>query len=368
MHIIESLHQTHSPDIIVYAPGRVNVIGEHIDYNGGQVLPFAIQQGLHIATKKINDVDKVYTSYSDKPIILSDDAPAWAIYIKDSIAKLRSSYEIDHVELVIEGDLPSGVGLSSSSALVLGIIKAILELHHIFIGENDLIRMASEVEYGAGVKGGLMDQSAIVYGRDGQAVLLNFKNDRIQHIPVDHNLNWFIIHSDIKHDLIHSPYNHKRAICDAALIQAQNLFAIEYLVDLDIHDLADLNLDEEAYRLVRHVIEEQRRVEQMIQAMDHRDVMAMGMVLMESHRSLSENFGVSTPEMDDLVSMINDIDLVHGCRMIGGGFGGAVLGLYEGDLECVFPILDTYNNRYNKEAYAFPVMPSSGLRTLYHKE
>lgn len=328
----------HECDVVTRAPGRVNLIGDHTDYNEGWVLPFAIEPGTWIACAARDDGKaSVYSTTLDEDAVWSVEhwdlktSPRWTAYVAGVAALLQGrGAHLDGFEMLIASDIPIGRGLASSAALE---VAAALALAHI-CGEPmesteliDLCRSA-EREY-AGVPCGLMDQTAALLARDGCALLLDCRSRATTHVPFaleGHTLS--VIDSGVRHELASSPYAERQAECRTAL---------EYFrkVNADVRALRDvtpemvrshvLQMDPLAAARSLHVASENKRVLHAVEALQRRDAPALGRIMDASHHSLRDHFEASCEPIEKLVARIRQVDGVLGSRMTGGGFGGAVL-------------------------------------------
>lgn len=321
------------PEVIAQAPGRVNLIGEHVDYNDGYVLPFAISavtysaiarrddSEIHIASRqrpgeliKMNLTDLVNKSGSD-----------WSRYILGTLWSLSIK---NGVEIYIDGQVPLGSGLSSSAALECSVATS---LNHLFGLGKSLPELARATQRGeneyVGVPCGIMDQSISLMGRAGYALLLDCRDLSTRLIPVDFagaGLRLLIIDTRAHHALVDGGYAERRASCE----KVSSLLAIKALRDLSIEELQNKEnlLDPLSYRRARHVVTEIKRVEDSIAALKRADFTSFGEILTQSHRSLRDDYNVSCPELDCAVETALKEGAL-GARMVGGGFGGSAIAL-----------------------------------------
>ena len=327
------------PQIYVKSPGRANIIGEHTDYNHGLVFPFAIEQAVSMAIG-FNDVGKLRMIALDidesKELDLSKiefQTQSWTRYFINSLVALNLK-DAKGIDLVFGGNLPQGSGISSSSALACGFlagVNSLLELGH---NIDKLIHLASQAENGIGLNGGTMDQTAIFKGKKDKALLIDFLDHSVveYQMPTEEH-GFYLINSGQKHNLVDTEYNARRASCEAGrrTIQSQDA-NVKTLRDVtQIHLIKYLDSDNVANR-IKHVIGENQRVKSAAKALIDKDYQKLGILMTESHKSLSVNYEVSTPEIDYLVERTLEIESLLGGRIMGGGFGGCTINLVKGEL------------------------------------
>jgi galactokinase len=313
-----------------FAPGRVNLIGEHTDYNQGLCLPFAIRYGVTVSVRAGDD--EVIRAYAEDlgeedafRVLEPQPAPGWCAFVRGTVAELlRAGYRPRGGVLTIRGDVPRGSGLSSSAALEVGLALALLA--HSGEPEPDrleLARLCSRVENRwVGARTGLLDQIAALFGRAGHVVRLDMRDLSVTPIPLRPD-GWRIVTVDSGVEHVHaaSGYNERREECDSA----RRMLGVSSLREARLANAASLPspLD----RRVRHVIEENERVERAVAALERRDLADLGRLLDASHASLRDLYEVSVPAVEETVKRLRATGAA-GARMIGGGFGGSVLALF----------------------------------------
>lgn len=322
-----------APEVIAQAPGRVNLIGEHIDYSEGFVLPFAIDSVTTAAISKRSDNQVRVTSAQQSGNVVTTDlsriaeksGEGWVRYVLGVIWAL----DIDHgVDIYIDGKVPLGAGLSSSAALECSVAVA---LNHLFQLRKDskelaLITQRAENEY-VGVPCGIMDQSVSLMAKEGFALLLDCRDLSTRHIPVDFagaGLRLLIVDTRAHHALIDGGYAERRASCETV---AQKL-GLRSMRELDFKVLkeAKSSLTSVEFQRARHAVTEIARVLKAVGALEARNFKELGELLTQSHVSLRDDYTVSCPELD----LVVDTALSHGAlgaRMVGGGFGGSAIAL-----------------------------------------
>ena len=330
------------PDLIARAPGRVNLIGEHTDYNNGFVLPMAIGCGTMVAARRRGDgqvrllaadLDNATTAFAiDAPIQPSSDAP-WSNYVRGvAHALIADGLALGGADIAIAGDVPKGAGLSSSASLEVAIGLAFAELAG--AGDYDRTRLAlagqrAEHDF-AGCQCGIMDQLISARGADGHALLIDCRMLKAEPVPMPSNTAVMIVHSGIERGLVGGAYNSRRAQC--ALAAAH--YGVVALRDLDEAGLASgaAGLDPLALRRARHVVTENARTLSAATALRGGDLTKIGTLMAASHISMRDDFEITLPAIDQLVALLQEAIGPHGgARMTGGGFGGAVVAIMPQD-------------------------------------
>ena len=310
-------------------PGRVNLIGEHTDYNDGLCLPFAIARGVTVGAERI-DGDEVIAQAKDLgeedrfPLAEPPKAEGWRAFVRGTVAELRAAgHAVPAARLEIEGDLPRGAGLSSSAALESALCLALLALAEEEPDRLELVRLGARVENEwVGAQTGLLDHLAVHFGRDGSALRIDIAALELEEVPLDLG-DWTlaVLDSNSPHDNAASGYNQRREECAQAAAQ----LGVESLRQATLEDVP--RLPDPLDRRVRHVIEENDRVDRTVIALAHEDLREVGALLDASHASLRDLYEVSTPELEETVKAMKDAGAA-GARVMGGGFGGSVLALF----------------------------------------
>jgi galactokinase len=318
-----------SPAIIVRAPGRVNIIGEHTDYNHGWVLPGAMNRSLYVLiSKSHNNTNHWIADDLNEEVITNHTSvlPLWAKYIEGGISFY--SPDIGPLNILISGDLPVGAGISSSSALVCGVLVALQEMTSGHASKETLALLGSKIEREViGVQGGIMDQFAIMLSQPNHVMLLDCRSKAYQPIEVQlEGCQWMLINTRVKHNLIDSDYNQRAEECKGAVTIIQSgLPAVDSLRDVTIEQLTAVDLPETLFRRAKFVIEENDRVLKMVKALEDKHALEAGRLLAASHEGLKSVYEVSCDELDHLADFANTYKGVFGARMMGGGFGGCVI-------------------------------------------
>ncbi len=327
-----------------FAPGRVNLIGEHTDYNEGFVLPVAIDTGTFVSGVARDDRRvRVYSQNFDetREFNLDDESQPqrgiWLDYIEGIARTLASQgFRLKGAELEIESTVPIGGGLSSSTALDIAFALAMLALAGLEIDKRALALISQQSNHlYVGTRGGLMDQLTILFGRAGQALLIDCRSLEIQPIPMDsRDIAIAICNTNVKHNLVTSEYNARRAECERGVeLLKKQLPQIRALRDVSIAEFTNLQgeLPEPVRRRCRHVVTENGRTLAAAAALSGNDFQTMGELMYASHESLREDYQVSCKELDALVEIASRVEGVVGARMTGGGFGGCTVSLVRRD-------------------------------------
>lgn len=331
-------------EVCAFAPGRVNLIGEHTDYNRGLALPFAIARGVTVGARALKE-DRILAHALDlgERDEFAAGAPArcagWRGFVRGTVAELqRLGVPVAGAELEIAGDVPRDAGLSSSAALEVSLASALLALAGAQLERRELARLCSRVENEwLGARTGLLDQLASLYGEPGRALRIDFADLTIEPVPLsladpgmraqrtspEPAAGWRLatLDSGEPRTLAASGYNERREEC----ARACELLGVESLREADASGLGAL--PEVLARRVRHVLEENARVEQAVVALRAGDLQRLGTLLDAAHASLRDLYQCSTPAVEAAVARLQRAGAV-GARMVGGGFGGHVLGLF----------------------------------------
>ena len=330
------------PAVCVRAPGRVNLIGEHTDYNEGFVLPCAIEAHIAVAARR-NGLSQMrvvacdQAGEADQFAVSRALAPCgkrgWPDYLRGVVVEaLKADWDISGLDVAVAGNIPQGAGLSSSAALEVGFAAALSAAFDLRdTGPSELARLAQRAENDfVGIKCGIMDQLSSACGSQGNALLIDCRSLEVRLVPVPVGLAILIVHSGVKHTHMGGEYNARREQCDAAA----GALGVGALRDASLAGLEQLGgrLDSVSLRRARHVITENARTVDAARALEAGDLMGLGALMKASHQSMREDFEITTPEIDHLVDVLQDaIGTQGGARMTGGGFGGCVVAVLEAD-------------------------------------
>jgi galactokinase len=361
-----------APEIIASAPGRVNLIGEHVDFLDGFVLPFAISNATKVAIARTPD-KKIRTASIQKKGAIStidcgDIAPksgeAWTRY---PIGVLWSLGIDSGLDILVDGQVPLGAGLSSSAALECAVATAITELFKLDLTLPELARAAQRAEnIYVGMPCGIMDQSVSLMATEGNALLLDTRDLSIEQIPFDIaplGLELLVIDTQVHHALVDGGYAERRASCEKAIAD----LGITSLRDISIPDFVarKSELDEKTYLRAFHGVTEMQRVLDAVALLKSGDFVGFGEIVTAAHASLRDNYTVSCPELNLAVDTANDFGAL-GSRMIGGGFGGSAIALIKAkDSELIkSEIKSAFMKARFKCPRFFSALPSAGARVI----
>jgi galactokinase len=341
------------PALIVRAPGRVNLIGEHTDYNDGFVLPMAIDRAIWIAVRPRTDCMVYVHSMdldSDASFSLSDllKDQGWGEYLKGVAHILESEgYKLSGWEGMIMGDVPRGSGLSSSAAVELATARVFASIGNIEWNPSYMARICQRAENEwVGVNCGIMDQMASAASKENQALFLDCRSLEIQHVPLPDRIAVVIMDTSTRRGLVDSAYNERRSQCE----EAARFFKVNALrdVSLDEFEKGKSGLSEVVMRRARHIITENQRVLDSIQAMHDNDVIRLGKLLNASHVSLRDDFEVTNDALNQIVEAAQMQSSCYGARMTGAGFGGCAVALV--DAVRVEAFVNSVDGEYRKRS------------------
>jgi galactokinase len=340
----QTFREIFGADARVYrAPGRVNLIGEHTDYNDGFVLPAALGFSTWVAAAPRADRRLVIHSenFSERVEFDLDDTSAqarhhWSDYVRGVAVTLKQSgSRLRGANLVVCGEVPIGAGLSSSAAIEVAVGYALLDTSEYPIDRVALAQLCQRAENEfVGLRCGIMDQFIACCGRAGQALLLDCRSLEYRLLPLPDEARLVICNTMVKHSLANGAYNQRRAECEAGVQQLRQFLPdVQALRDVSLTELAQhgRDLPELIYRRCRHVISENARVLASAAALTQGDWATFGQLMNESHRSLRDDYEVSCDELDLLVRLASGSAGVYGARMTGGGFGGCTINLVQAE-------------------------------------
>jgi len=328
---------------IFRAPGRVNVIGEHTDYNDGFVMPAAIEFYTWIAAARRADrVVEAYSAHFDEKIRLSLDDLAgpprkhWSDFVRGVAAVFEAAgHRLSGANLVIHGEVPLGAGLSSSASLEVATALALTSISEIDVPRLEMAKLCQKAEHQyVGTLCGIMDQFIATFGSAGHALMLDCRSLEYQLLPLPRDLRLVVCNSMVRHDLASGEYNRRRADCEEGVnLLRPHLPGVRNLRDVEAAVLETYKqaLSPTVYRRCRHVITENQRVLTAANALQSGDAERFGQLMYSSHASLRDDYQVSCRELDLLVDLASSTPGVHGSRMTGGGFGGCTVNLVRAD-------------------------------------
>lgn len=366
------------PQIVVKSPGRINVIGEHTDYNNGFVLPAAIDKGVYIgiSSRDDNNIELYSVDYNEKyntdTTTLTFGPELWTNYILGVTRILKQKFEgIKGYNLVVVGDVPLGSGLSSSAALTCATSFALSKLFDLNLSKLEIAKVGQQTEHEAvGVRCGIMDQFASVFGQDNSLIKLDCRSLEYEYIPIElDGYEILLLNTNVKHSLASSAYNKRREACEAAVALVKEKYPqVESLRDVSIAQLDELvkDVSAEYYQKSKFVVEENERLLKATEALKANNIDSLGQLMYDAHWALSKEYEVSCDELDFLVSTVATYPEVAGARMMGGGFGGCTINIIkEGKSKDVIDKLSNlYFNKFNLNLIPIKVSISNGTHEI----
>ncbi|MFH1970128.1 MAG: galactokinase [Verrucomicrobiota bacterium] len=385
MSLIETIKQAHArrfgqpPAVVAYAPGRVEILGNHTDYNEGFVISAAIDLGVGLALSPtggasctVQALDIPEEICFDLPVTAPVKQPLWVNYVRGVVNKLGARGRIEPgFQATFAGDIPMGAGLSSSAALEIAAALALCRLYKIAVAPLELAKIGQAAEnYFTGAHCGLLDQISSLFGQDRALVFSDFRTLAVETAPLAAEICFLLVDTCVKHSLVTSAYNERRAQCE----RASAFFGS--VLDHPVRALRDVSLDEyNAFaarldpitaRRAAHVIEENARVLEANRLLRSGNVRAFGELMFQSHHSSQMNFENSCPELDFIVAQARILPQVLGARLSGGGFGGSVvLMLHPCDTDAVGQTLvSAYARAFGHTCATRVIRPAAGARVL----
>lgn len=377
--IAEVFRNKYGADPLVFrSPGRVNIIGEHTDYNEGYVLPAAIDKYIYIAIAPRTDKELHLFSQDFQESLelnleqeLRPVPSGWPNYILGVVDQLKQiNCPLSGFNLVIDGDVPIGAGLSSSAAVECATAFALNDLFKLGLEKLEMVKLAQQAEHSfAGVRCGIMDQFASMFGKKGHAIKLDCRSLEFEYVPLDlKGYKIVLLNSNVKHSLASTEYNTRREQCEqgVAWVKEHHPQVISLRdADLDMLTRHVLNRDELIYRRCKYVVEENQRLSEACEDLKKGDLQALGKKMFRSHEGLSREYEVSCRELDLLVKAVENNPAVLGARMMGGGFGGCTINLVKEEAikELVEGIRQSYQQQTGLELtyYIADIENGSGL-------
>lgn len=368
--------------IMVRSPGRVNLIGEHTDYNFGYVLPAAIEKAIYFAVSPRNDNDCKVVSLDMNDVFdfdikeLKKSKKGWPNYVMGVVDQmLRSGYAIRGFNCVFGGDIPIGAGLSSSAALEAGLAFSVNHIFDLGIDRLEIVNLAqkSENEF-VGVKCGIMDQYVNIFGAQDRVLKIDCRSLEYEYVPFKFkNISIVLFDTCVSHSLATSEYNQRRKECaEGVQIIRSEYDTVNSLRDvtLDIvHELKN-RMSDVVFRRCKFIVEENERVLKGCTALKDGDLETFGQLMYQAHDGLSREYEVSCKELDYLVSLTKGHPKVYGARMMGGGFGGCTINLIETDAVEQFGkiVAGQYKLKFGNEMKMYVTTISAGTNIITTEE
>lgn len=364
--------------ILVKSPGRINIIGEHTDYNDGFVMPAAINKAIYVAVSKRDD-DEIHlysesyqAAYQSSVAAIEKSELSWANYVLGVADQLvKRGHKIAGFNLYLDGNVPLGAGLSSSAALECATAFAIDHLNNLQISQMDLALISQKAEHVfAGVNCGIMDQFASVFGKKDHAVLLDCRSMEYEYIPLKlDGYKLVLFNTNVKHSLADSAYNKRRSQCEQGVAWIKSHHAeVNSLRDADLMMLKTYvePKDSDVYQKCKYVVEEIARIQQAAETLKQGDLVALGQLMLQTHEGLSKEYEVSCKELDFLVDYVKNLDYVLGARMMGGGFGGCTINIVKDEeIDTLISDISTlYSNEFGLSLDAYIVETANGSELI----
>jgi len=370
---------TNNKPTLVTSPGRVNIIGEHTDYNAGFVLPAAIDKAAYLAIG-LRDDDEVHLIAKDLNesynTTVKEIQPlkhqGWPAYILGSVAQFaKKGFDLKGFNVVLSSDVPIGAGLSSSAAVECAVVLAMNELLQTNLGRMEMLKMAQKAEHEyAGVMCGIMDQFASMMGKQNNVMKLDCRSLEFEYVPFDPaGYKILLLNTNVKHSLASSAYNTRRMECEQAVQWIKQYEPqVDSLREADMAMLEKYVLpkSELIYRRSSFVVRENKRLLSACAHLQSGNIAAMGKEMFAAHEDISTNYEVSCKELDWLVSYVKPNACVAGARMMGGGFGGCTINIIKEDAieELLQNILPTYQSAMNLELSYYIASIGDGTRII----
>ncbi|MBK8788462.1 MAG: galactokinase [Chitinophagaceae bacterium] len=356
------------------SPGRINILGEHTDYNEGFVLPAAIDKSIYVAiTKRADNQVTLFAgdfneSYTTDTEHIKPAAIQWPNYILGVVDQLqKEGHTIGGFNLVIDGDIPIGAGLSSSAAVECAVIFALNTIFELGVSRLQMVKLAQKAEHVfAGVHCGIMDQFASMFGKKDHAIKLDCRSLEYEYVPISFSgYSIVLFNTNVKHSLDSTEYNTRRKQCEEGVsIIAQNHPGVKSLRDVSMAMLKDnvAGVDSMIFKRCKYVVQENQRLLGACDDLKKGDVKALGKKMFETHRGLQYDYEVSCRELDFLVDFVKNNEDVAGARMVGGGFGGCTINLVRADAveKLVEQISTAYLKEMNLPLSVYPVSVENG--------
>lgn len=364
------LNQFKKKPILVFSPGRINLIGEHTDYNEGFVFPAAINKGIIAGVQKSdsNFCKAIALNKSDSYEFKLNNLKSlknggWKNYILGVVFEIRKlDLKLGNFNLVFAGDIPEGAGMSSSAALENSIVFALNEVFNLGLSKRKMIIISQKAEHNyVGVKCGIMDQYSSMFGEKNSVLLLDCRKINSISFKIDFNDHKLIlINTNVKHQLSESAYNNRRIVCEN-ISKSLKIRALRDATENDLNKLIK-KIPNEDYKKALYVIQENKRVKETVKAINNKNLKMIGLLLYQSHEGLKNLYKVSCDELDFLVDQTKDNPYILGARMMGGGFGGCTINLIKKSEVKNFKkeTLKAYLKEFNKNCSFYSIKLSEG--------
>ena len=360
--------------LLIFSPGRINIIGEHTDYNEGFVFPAAINKGIVAAIQKSElDFSTAYALDLDGKVEFNLDKlkplkeGRWENYVYGVVHEIQNKNKlIGNFNLVFKGNIPSGAGMSSSAALENSIVFGLNELFDLELSKHDMILISQKAEHNfVGVKCGIMDQYASMFGLKNHALLLDCRTIESQPYEIDFkDYQLMLINTNVKHSLSDTEYNDRRSACKS-ISKLLSVKALRDATEADLEKIID-KVTPANYQKALYVIQENSRTLKAAKAIEYGDLETLGSLIYQSHNGLSNQYKVSCHELDFLVDQAKANPNILGARMMGGGFGGCTINLIAKTQAEAFAekVSKAYHREFNKTCSVYFIEISEGTHLV----
>lgn len=364
--------------LLVRSPGRVNLIGEHTDYNQGFVLPAAVDKSIYLAVAENNrSLCRFYSLDMDSSVempvkSIKKSDKSWANYLLGMVSQLQQAgYDIPGFDCAFSGDIPIGAGLSSSAAIETGLGYALNQLFELDIKNLNLVRLAQKAENDfVGVRCGIMDQFINIFGVKDKVLKIDCRTLEYEYYPFSFpDVRIILYDTGVSHSLASSEYNQRRSQCEEGVRYFQQFHAgIKSLRDVSLEMLKEHrnHMNPVIFRRCRYVVTENLRLESACRNLENKNLPAFGKKMYQTHCGLRDDYQVSCAELDFLVGFTENQPEILGARMMGGGFGGCTINLFQGPVPPEFEnrIKTEYEKKFTRELKIYKTRIESGTQVL----
>ncbi|MDG2073530.1 MAG: galactokinase [Polaribacter sp.] len=373
--IVENSFEKHfnTSPLLIFSPGRINLIGEHTDYNDGFVFPASISKGIVLAIQKSDSEKSQVYALNKKEMCEFDlqniqplENGGWRNYVLGVVAEIqKAGTSLTNFNISFAGDIPGGAGMSSSAALENSVVFGLNTLFNLGLSKQKMILISQKAEHNfAGVNCGIMDQYASMFGEKESALLLDCRTVESKSYKINFKeYKLLLINTNVKHDLSESAYNDRREVCEA-ICKKLNIKALR---DADRSDLSTIKNDisSDDYLKALYVIEENERVHRFSKAIEENNLNTLGELLYKSHKGLSSQYKVSCDELDFLVDLTKETPSILGARMMGGGFGGCTINLIhkKSNLD-IKNIVKKYELKFKIKPSVYSIKLTNGVKII----
>lgn len=362
-------------NLIIESPGRINIIGEHTDYNNGFVLPTAIDKKIHFKFRKNNSKgtcnvasSNFKTSFSFNLDNTNKTDQQWENYILGVVNGIQQlSDKLEGFDCILNSDIPIGSGLSSSAALECGLAFGLNELFQLNLSKQTIVKIGQKAEHDyVGTKCGIMDQFASVMSKKDHVILLDCQSLDFEYVPIHiQPYKILLLNTNVSHNLADGEYNKRRHLCEKGVAIIQKKYQnVKSLRDVSTQMLAEFKneFSEDLFNKCTYVVDEKVRVLKTVEALKKNELKVMGKNMYKTHNGLQHFYDVSCQELDFLVDFTKQYDEIIGARMMGGGFGGCTINIIHEDFidSFISKVSDAYYKKFNIKLTSFEAMPSEG--------